>query len=53
MGGKMKELRFIHSESFKLLNQIEGNAINNCNFLSLYFTSRRTTLIIYHAHQKS
>jgi hypothetical protein len=35
IGGKIKKLRFMHSESFKLLNQIEGNAINNCNFLSL------------------
>jgi len=34
-GGKMKELRFVHSESFKLLNRIEGYAIYNCNFLCL------------------
>ena len=35
MGGKMKELSYMHTESFKLLNQIERNTINNCNFLSL------------------
>jgi hypothetical protein len=46
----MKELRFIHSEGFKLLNQIEGNAINNCNLFSLYFRSGKATLIIYHEH---
>ena len=34
MSGKAKELHFMHSENLKLLNQMEGNVINNCNFLA-------------------